>query len=459
MGTRPPFPMDYFDITRLAKRAATGSPSGIDRVDLAYLRWLRAKGRAGYIANGVAGFTEIPAGTAAPLADEIAEQWTRGSGLPRPARLRLLRDNSLAIRAATKWRARKRGLRALTNIADPAELCTRPLLEKLDLLDSSASAGLYRCDPAWRTDSKRGRYFGISHAMLTRTPFLAALARQSRLERVFFIHDTIPCDFPQYCRAHEGQRHLLRIRNAFRYGTRLIVNSRHTAERLEAWRNRLGAPARPVAVIPIGVEDTLTGRNAVADPADGGTPPVFVTIGTIEARKNHLLLMKVWRHFAECLPPERVPRLVIIGKRGWENEEVFRLLDTCREIRPHVEEAGGVPDAELLERMRGARALLFPSHAEGWGMPLVEALALGVPVIASDIPAFREAGQGIPELLPPQDAQAWSERILHFASATPGERTRQLERVASFSPPTWEQHFAKLEDWLSRKPEEVDFPT
>jgi glycosyltransferase involved in cell wall biosynthesis len=96
--------------------------------------------------------------------------------------------------------------------------------------------------------------------------------------------------------------------------------------------------------------------------------------------------------------------------------------------------------------------MLFPSFVEGWGMPMVEALALGVPVIGSDIPPFREAGQGIPELLSPHDGNGWASRILEYAAKGSHARKEQRERLANFRPPSWEDHFNKLSTWLGLKP-------
>jgi glycosyltransferase involved in cell wall biosynthesis len=92
---------------------------------------------------------------------------------------------------------------------------------------------------------------------------------------------------------------------------------------------------------------------------------------------------------------------------------------------------------------------LFPSLAEGFGMPLMEALQLGTPAIASDLPVFREIGQGVPELLDPLDAPAWERSIEDYADEEGVRRKAQLDRLKHFRAPTWEDHFAKVEPWLT----------
>ena len=85
-------------------------------------------------------------------------------------------------------------------------------------------------------------------------------------------------------------------------------------------------------------------------------------------------------------------------------------------------------------------------------MPMVEALALGVPVIGSDIPAFRVAGQGVPELISPLDGNLWAQRIKEYARENSPGRLEQLERLKNYSPPTWQRHFAKVEAMLGSQP-------
>ena len=99
-----------------------------------------------------------------------------------------------------------------------------------------------------------------------------------------------------------------------------------------------------------------------------------------------------------------------------------------------------MPDAAMAALLRGARALLLPSLAEGFGLPLAEALALGVPVLCSDLPALRETGGEVPEYLDPRDAASWRRAILDYA-ADSMRRHNQLMRLAGWHAPHWNDHF------------------
>jgi glycosyltransferase involved in cell wall biosynthesis len=114
-----------------------------------------------------------------------------------------------------------------------------------------------------------------------------------------------------------------------------------------------------------------------------------------------------------------------------------------------VREAGPLNDQELADLLSGARALLFPSFAEGYGIPLVEALAFGVPVIASDLPVFREIGQGVPDLLPADDISAWHRAVLDYSLEPSPRREAQRARLANFIAPGWKKHFGKVDTLLS----------
>lgn len=143
------------------------------------------------------------------------------------------------------------------------------------------------------------------------------------------------------------------------------------------------------------------------------------------------------------------PRLMIIGQRGWECDQVFDLLDRNETLRTAVEELGNCSDEAMTRELASARALLFPSLVEGYGLPLIEALQVGTPVVASDLPVFREIGQGIPDFLDPLDASAWEDAILSYTKEDGVPRTEQLARMERFRAPTWDDHFAKIDSWLA----------
>ena len=228
-------------------------------------------------------------------------------------------------------------------------------------------------------------------------------------------------------------------------GHGLIVNSATTLEELSAYARANDFLIPPAVVAPL--------APAQFPVSDAGTPlldkPYFVILGTIEPRKNHWLLLQLWRQLIMQLG-EGAPHLVVIGQRGWECENVLAMLERCETLKGVVIEHQDCTDAELVFWLRHARALLFPSFTEGYGMPLVEALALGVPVIASDLPVFREIAGDVPEYIDPLDGKRWSELIMEYTVAQSPARLNQRQRMAGFLAPTWDEHFRRVEELMER---------
>jgi glycosyltransferase involved in cell wall biosynthesis len=284
-------------------------------------------------------------------------------------------------------------------------------------------------------------YFNVGHTGLNSPRFRQWIATAG-VRPVYLVHDLIPITHPQFCRAGEADRHRDRMRTALATATGVIVNSHATLEELRAFARTGNLPKPPALVAPLGVSPLCVPTSVV--PVER---PTFVTIGTIEARKNHLLLLEIWSRLIDRFG-SNAPCLLIIGQRGWEAQEVFRLLDTSDKLRGHVVELGSCSDEELAGHLASATALLFPSRAEGYGLPIAEALGARVPVIASDLPAFRELGGDIPAYLDPLDSKAWETTILDYAGSASAAREAQLERLRSYRLPDWSSHFAKVERWL-----------
>jgi glycosyltransferase involved in cell wall biosynthesis len=124
------------------------------------------------------------------------------------------------------------------------------------------------------------------------------------------------------------------------------------------------------------------------------------------------------------------------------------MLERCPALVGVVREYQDLPDNAVARLLQGARALLFPSFTEGYGLPLAEALALGVPAICSDLPALREVGGEAPEYLDPLDGLGWRRLILGFTDEDSRVREAQLRRIDRWSSPSWEDHFALVDPWL-----------
>ena len=187
-----------------------------------------------------------------------------------------------------------------------------------------------------------------------------------------------------------------------------------------------------------------------AHPGDGIHPkPYFLASGTIEARKNHALLLRLWPRLREIMGAE-TPDLIFIGQRGWLADDVFAELDRDQPRHGRVIELGRCDDAALASWIARSRAVLMPSHAEGYGLPVIEALALGAPVIANSLAVYREIAGSAPLLIDVADEDAWLQALVEFSGNSP-QRQQRIAEAAGLTLHGWHDHIEKVEFWLNHR--------
>lgn len=408
----PPAPRQVLlDVTRTLSRVGAGGDSGVDRVERAYIRrFLDGPEEAFFIARVLGGYALL----AAPEMERFlatSDQLARSGPVDLLARL--------ARRQSPERRRAEAALRSLA----------------LGWASAGRTPGLLR-------RHLRPGFAAVAVGHVNLDPGTLGALRQSGAGRIaVMIHDAIPLDFPEYARPETPERFRAMLRAVSAHADLVIYNSAHTAERAGAALRAAGRePESVTALLGIGA------LPPAPAPAPGQAPPVFVTIGTIEPRKNHLLLLSVWRRLSAGRDPARVPQLHIVGRRGWENANITAVLDRAPFMGRTVFEHGHIPDAELSALMGRAHALLFPSFAEGFGLPLGEALAQGLPAICSDLAPFREIAGDAATFLDPLDGPGWIGAIGAAAAAAP-------RRIAPPPLPGWDDHFAAVMPHLTTRQE------
>ena len=385
------------DLTRLVSRLGRGPLTGIDRVELAYLtRFLADEAPFFALVRSAAGFLLLDRPGCVDLLALIVGQ----ARLPRADLLSHLMHRRDPLRARSETAARKLA------VGRGPRFGLRRLLRRLP---------------------NGACYYNVGHSNLTARGL--AQIRAAGLDVVVMIHDTIPLDHPEFARPDIVDRFRRKLAAVGANASRVIHLTKATRATTETQMARLGR-VPPGVVAALGVE--------VAEPDIGTLPPdldlsepYFVTLGTIEPRKNHQLLLDVWAQMAEP-----APKLYILGGRGWALPALLSRLDALPPSGP-IRELPGLSDAAVAALMGRAVALLAPSRAEGFGLPPVEAATLGRPIIATDLPVTRELLGNKAVYLPPDDIYSWLETIV-----------RQLETPAlgqmSDGPPirmTWADHF------------------
>ncbi|MGD9540250.1 glycosyltransferase family 4 protein [Methylocystis sp.] len=399
-----------YDVTRIVTRALNAAPNGIDRVDFALARHFLARNervRGGLICTAIGPRLADP-DLALETIEGVESLWREDGDAEEDDVYRslvaALRSKEFA--GASPTRARKapdllflqRNWRAMSRWAPHLG---RPLRE--------APHGAI--------------YFNVTQFLVDRSWYMRWLTTRPDIKPVFFVHDLLPIEAPEFFRAREALLHPRRISNICRYGAGAIVGSHALAKRLRQYAAENGRPDLPVCVARLPVSPCFL--TPAEPPAALEGVNYFVVCGTIEPRKNHLTLLNAWRELALGAAP---PKLVIVGKRGWLNGAVIEILERSVVLRPHVIEAGGLSTPGLRRLLAGARALLMPSFAEGFGLPVAEALAAGTPVIASDIEAFREVGGDAIDYVDPLDGRGWLQAVRDYSTPHSPRRRAKLER-------------------------------
>ena len=265
----------------------------------------------------------------------------------------------------------------------------------------------------------------LLHALAFVTPLVRLRPSVVTVFDLSFLH--FPDRFPPL-----QQRYLAgQSRRSVRGARRVVAISRAGKEDIVRF---FGVAPERVDIVYPGVDDRFRPQppEAVAAfRARRGLPERFVLhVGTLQPRKNLLTLIDA---FARLGRPDL--HLLLVGGRGWLYDELFARVAALG-LQDQVHFTGYVPDEELPLWYSAAALFVFPSLYEGFGMPIIEALACGTPVVAADSAALREAAGAAVPLFPPTDAAALADQmanVLDHSAVAATIRSRGLIHARQFS--------------------------
>ncbi len=235
---------------------------------------------------------------------------------------------------------------------------------------------------------------------------------QRRGVRATTIHDLVPLHHPEWTTARTRSMHGRKYRNAARTCDVVFVNSRFTGDDVVA---TLGVPAERVHVAHPAARDEFRPDGPAADLG----APYVLTVATLEPRKNLQTLVEAHAPLGGDL------LLAVAGGEGWGDQPELG-SDRIRRL-------GFVSDEELARLYRGAAAAVYPSRFEGFGIPVLEAMACGCPVVVSSHPSLDEASGSSAVRADPDDPAAIATAIEQAIGARDHLRAAGLAHAASFS--------------------------
>jgi len=271
-----------------------------------------------------------------------------------------------------------------------------------------------------------------------------ALFRQISGPKVAIYYDAIAQKFPEWYSQEAKVRYDEYTMELLAFDGIAAISECSATDLHEFW-DRRGVTSRPeVRALPLAV-DSLPESEAVAGKT-GGQPPVFLMVSTIEERKNHLALLKA----CEILWEKGYSfQLRLVG--GLHRRSVATAGKKIRELQgkgfPLIWD-GSISEEELIRRYREASVVVYPTLYEGFGLPVIEAMRMGKPVLMTRCGALAELVEGGGcHVLSDPGAQSIA-RGMEFLLNSPEERGRLAREAASRNFPTWEDYGNSLKDFI-----------
>jgi glycosyltransferase involved in cell wall biosynthesis len=258
---------------------------------------------------------------------------------------------------------------------------------------------------------------------------------RGRFRRVITVHDLTFLRYPEFLTAESRRHYNGQIARAVAIADHILADSHATQADLV---ERLGVPAGKISVVWLAANPRFRSHpDAPSVLGRLGLPPRYLLfVGTFEPRKNVAGLLRAYRGLADR--DADAPPLVLCGRRGWLFDETIGQIDKLG-LRERVIFLEAPGDEDLAAIYNGASALVLPSYYEGFGLPVLEAMACATPVIISDRGSLPEIAGDAALVVNPDDVEALTgaiARVLSDEDFRADLKRKGLARAAEFS---WER--------------------
>lgn len=293
-------------------------------------------------------------------------------------------------------------------------------------------------------------FFDLDAAWMCRVKrsYLLPILKEQGAKIIAHIYDIISVTHPQYCLERGVYNFMDFIGAHLQYADEIIVNAKATVDELEKLTGRLGCKLPPCHVVPLGA-DFREKKEIAASDMDAKlveaveAAPFILMVGTIEPRKNHKLLLEAYDEGLK----ELGYHIIFAGYLGWNMEEFAEKLHAHPDFGTKIHHFEGLNDDAISYLYQHAKFLAFCSYTEGFGLPIIEAIQRGTPVLAANVPVLREVGGEYCVWFEQDNAEGLIEKIKEYTADENSYREKRAG-ISNYRVTSWEETVAQVRSYL-----------
>lgn len=307
--------------------------------------------------------------------------------------------------------------------------------EKVDYAEIGEGCIFFDLDAAWMSRVKRS--------------WLLPILKEQGAKIIAHIYDIISVTHPQYCLERGVYNFMDYIGAHLQYADKIIVNAQATVDELQKLTERIQIKLPPCFVIPLGADfknneivEQCQVTKQLVDIVNSG--PYILMVGTIEPRKNHKLLLEAYDKGLKQMGYH----IIMAGYMGWNMEDFSDSLYHHADFGKGIFHFEGLDDTSIAFLYQNAKFLAFCSYTEGFGLPIIESIMRGTPVLSADVPVLNEVGKDYCIWFEQDNVEAFVQVIRKYLRDSL-EYERLVRRLTTYRCHDWKQTFEKVLDALT----------
>ena len=251
-----------------------------------------------------------------------------------------------------------------------------------------------------------------------------------------YVYDILPIILPQYTHIRTRLNFTNYIGAYLQYADVIIASAQSTLDAINDLSDKLGLKRIPGFVSWLGssFESTESEEDIPEEVKKAASGKYILNVGTIEPRKNHALLLDA---FDNCFFDKGI-NLIFAGRIGWNIEDLKKRIENHPRLNEQLFHFTGLSDTAINYLYSHAYMVAFPSFNEGFGLPIIESLERGTPVLSADVPVLREVGKDYCEYFSPYDYKDFINKLSEYLDS-PDKYEKTKETIKSFKSFSWKE--------------------